>query len=187
MSHCFQVAAREKNNAYTGSPSHKNKKEGKTMNRKRTIALLLCISIMVGLVPMHAVATAQIEEGLAMGLLTVNRSDFRFPFRTPRDPDPWNDVTLSPRSYEQIQYMAKLFDDKVWHERHKAMRYRIEHGQEQCNPEVWARALEAAKEIEEKYGRHNLGPYTDFEWGMLTGKMVALRWVMGCQWDDLDT
>ena len=128
-----------------------------------------------------------ILKGLAMGLLTVNRSDFRFPFRTPRDPDPWNDVTLSPRSYEQIQYMAKLFDDKVWHERHKAMRYRIEHGQEQCNPEVWARALEAAKEIEEKYGRHNLGPYTDFEWGMLTGKMVALRWVMGCQWDDLDT
>ena len=62
MSHCFQVAAREKNNAYTGSPSHKNKKEGKTMNRKRTIALLLCISIMVGLVPMHAVATAQTEE-----------------------------------------------------------------------------------------------------------------------------
>ena len=62
MSHCFQVAAREKNNAYTGSPSHKNKKEGKTMNRKRTIALLLCIRIMVGLVPMHAVATAQTEE-----------------------------------------------------------------------------------------------------------------------------
>lgn len=62
MSHCFQVAAREKNNAYTGSPSHKNKKEGKTMNRKRTIALLLCISILVGLMPMHAVATAQTEE-----------------------------------------------------------------------------------------------------------------------------
>lgn len=62
MSHCFQVAVREKNNAYTGSPSHKNKKEGKTMNTKRTIALLLCISIMVGLMPMHAVATAQTEE-----------------------------------------------------------------------------------------------------------------------------
>lgn len=62
MSHCFQVAAREKNNAYTGSPSHKNKKEGKTMNTKRTIALLLCISILVGLMPMHAVATAQTEE-----------------------------------------------------------------------------------------------------------------------------
>lgn len=62
MSHCFQFAARKKNNAYTGSPSHKNKKEGKTMNTKRTIALLLCISIMVGLMPMHAVATAQTEE-----------------------------------------------------------------------------------------------------------------------------
>lgn len=32
------------------------------MNTKRTIALLLCISIMVGLMPMHAVATAQTEE-----------------------------------------------------------------------------------------------------------------------------
>lgn len=62
MSHCFQIAAREKYNAYTGSPSHRNKKEGKTMNTKRTIALLLCISILVGLMPMHAVATAQTEE-----------------------------------------------------------------------------------------------------------------------------
>jgi transcriptional regulator with XRE-family HTH domain len=50
-----------------------------------------------------------------------------------------------------------------------------------------ATLLDLAKEIEEKYGRHNLGPYTDFEWGMLNGKMAALRWVMGCQWDDLDT
>ena len=32
------------------------------MNTKRTIALLLCISILVGLMPMHAVATAQTEE-----------------------------------------------------------------------------------------------------------------------------
>ena len=32
------------------------------MNTKRTIALLLCISILVGLMPVHAVATAQTEE-----------------------------------------------------------------------------------------------------------------------------
>jgi hypothetical protein len=32
-----------------------------------------------------------------------------------------------------------------------------------------------------------LGPYTDFELGMLNGKMSALRWVLGSEWDFLDT
>ncbi|GGG65777.1 hypothetical protein GCM10011374_32110 [Kocuria dechangensis] len=32
-----------------------------------------------------------------------------------------------------------------------------------------------------------LGPYTDFEIGMLNGKMSPLRWVLGSEWDFLDT
>jgi hypothetical protein len=47
--------------------------------------------------------------------------------------------------------------------------------------------LAARKKVEEKYGKKNLGPYDDFEWGMINGKLSALRWALGDDWDFLDT
>ena len=41
--------------------------------------------------------------------------------------------------------------------------------------------------MEAEYGKDNLGPYDDFEWGVVNGKLSALRWVLGEEWDMLDT
>jgi hypothetical protein len=32
----------------------------------------------------------------------------------------------------------------------------------------------------------DLGPYTDFQWGMINGKLSALRWVLGLDWGSRD-
>jgi hypothetical protein len=41
------------------------------------------------------------------------------------------------------------------------------------------------RRVAETYPAEELGPYTDFEWGMLNGKLSALRWVLGDEWDFL--
>jgi hypothetical protein len=58
---------------------------------------------------------------------------------------------------------------------------KIQSGEEQLTEEqksILRRAIAAAKKIEKKYGRKNLG-WDDFEWGLVSGRMSALAWVMG--------
>lgn len=91
------------------------------------------------------------------------------------------------RALEEVLEAENMFFDKIWFDRHLSLEYRIEQGMEDVNPEIWQGAMESARKVIEKYGEENLGPYSDFEWGMLNGKLSALRWVLGDEWDMLDT
>ncbi len=91
------------------------------------------------------------------------------------------------RSDDEISDAMGEFLDKIWYNRHLVLREAVEAGREKVDPEIWKGALKPAKNVERKYGRKKLGPYSDFDWGMLNGKLSALRWVFGDGWDDLDT
>lgn len=52
---------------------------------------------------------------------------------------------------------------------------------------IWDGMKDAMKSAEEEFGVEEMGPWTDFEWGMLNGKLSAIRWVLGDEWDMLDT
>jgi hypothetical protein len=108
-----------------------------------------------------------------------------------------------PRGLTEILKAEDLLFNQVWYNRHWNLRSGVERGKikvienktypktrgarETIQRDVWEGALKSAKRVEQRYGKKNLGPWDDFEWGMINGKLSALRWVLGDEWDMLDT
>jgi hypothetical protein len=94
----------------------------------------------------------------------------------------------TPRAENEIlAEIDKLFD-QVWYNRHLNWKYRIKRGIEpKLDASLWKVANNAAQRVSAKYAPKDLGPWTEFEWGMINGKLSALRWVLGDEWDFLGT
>ncbi|WPU91715.1 hypothetical protein SNE25_20565 [Mucilaginibacter sabulilitoris] len=112
-----------------------------------------------------------------------------------------NDWDFEYRNFSEILEAEHDLEQKIWYNRHKVREASIKKGKiklidrEQFNikksqhtiiKDIWEGALASAKKVEETYGAENLS-FDDFEWGMINGKLSALRWVIGDEWDNLDT
>jgi hypothetical protein len=82
------------------------------------------------------------------------------------------------RSLHQIRKAENEFYDKIWYGRSRI--------DSSMDKKLRQTILKAQRRIEKTYGKNNLY-VDDFGWGMFSGKLSALRWVLGDDWDMLDS
>lgn len=97
-----------------------------------------------------------------------------------------------PRPVSEVMHWVDRLTTQVWLSRHKMRELGIEQGRtkivtreewekgtknnyDAIVDEIWKGALKAAKKAEKELGPDNIGRYDDFEWGMVSGKLSALR------------
>jgi predicted SnoaL-like aldol condensation-catalyzing enzyme len=113
-----------------------------------------------------------------------------------------NEMLDEPRALSEIRAAEKELNDIVWFNRHMILQDKVEKGQhrivddyayyKEFDPDTtprttYERARKVAKRMGKRYGADNIRALDDIEWGMLNGKLSALRWVLGDDWDNLDT
>ena len=75
--------------------------------------------------------------------------------------------------------------DRIWLTRHNFLKTTPQW--DKVRPDIRKGALAAAKKVRAALGRAKTRPMDDYCWGMLSGRLETLRWVMGDEWGNLDT
>jgi hypothetical protein len=99
-----------------------------------------------------------------------------------------------PRTLAEIVDALQEFFDRVWYVRNVVrIDKEVADLPEDIREGTFQEKLAAFAPMEEKYGREELweaiGPGHDEAWqyGYISGKLATLRWVLGSEWDFLDT
>ena len=111
-------------------------------------------------------------------------------------PEHFCDLMYEQNYIEEPRRLTEIIDaidelyNKVWFNRHQILREDIEEGsvkivEKETFPikdhktrpiqrNIWEGALKAAEKVEKRFGIENLGPWDDFEWGMINGKLSSI-------------
>ena len=77
--------------------------------------------------------------------------------------------------------------ERVWYERKLVYLQNIADGTEkEAPPEIMEGMRRGMRRAEAEYGE-KLQVEDAFEWGMVNGKLSAIRWMLGEDWDELYT
>jgi hypothetical protein len=100
-----------------------------------------------------------------------------------------SDFREDPRRLDEILEAESELFDQIWYVRSLNHDLRLRQaGNDARLQEHQELAGPARRRVEERFGgAEHLGSHDDFQWGMLNGKLSALRWVLGSDWDFLDT
>ncbi len=97
-----------------------------------------------------------------------------------------SDFQENPRTLAEILEAEQEFFDRVWYERSVLHTYRYESGESTDTREQYKVSKDAQARVLARRPDLRLCE-SDFEWGMWNGKLSTLRWVLGSEWDFLDT
>ncbi len=97
-----------------------------------------------------------------------------------------NVVTSSLRRVSELLMAESELSDRLWYGRKPADDEPLPAS---YTPEIVKGMRAAQHRMEQQYGKEELLSNTesDFDWGLLSGKVSAIRWVLGADWDMLDS
>jgi HJR/Mrr/RecB family endonuclease len=87
---------------------------------------------------------------------------------------------------EIVKAEAELWD-RVWYYRHMIWMEKVKTGKQKASQEIIKMAWAAVARKRKQYGPSIARYMSDFDWGYIQGKFSAIRWVLGEEWDFLDT
>jgi hypothetical protein len=91
---------------------------------------------------------------------------------------------MKMRSKKELEQVEEKMSDILWYNRHM---YNKHNGLADAPADILITALANAEEIRNKYNEDELYFDEEFDWGMFNGKLSAIRWMLGYDWDMLDS